>query len=237
MKKLVRAQLVAATLAVTAAPAMAQDVIPYVEGFGGYSIGSMSQSGNIVSGTGFGGDFGSSVAYGGGIGLKMPIDNGVSIRTDVTGSFFPSLGGSNHTGTLSDGDTVNAKVKLTGTTYLATVYADVDVGLPVVPFVGFGLGGAHKKISTVVFSGPAGNFATVNGNDHEDLAWSGTVGATYTVIPHVEVDFAYRYTEAGKANSGTNFTDTTNGVASTLNAPISSHLELHQFVATLRYLF
>jgi opacity protein-like surface antigen len=238
MNKHVRAPLFAALLAVSAAPAMADDIIPYVEGFAGYGIGAMSKTGDIVSGSGFGGDFGNSGVYGGGIGLKMPIDNtGVSIRIDLTGSVLPNLGGSNHTGMLDDGSTVNAKVKLNTVTYLATVYADVDVGLPVVPYVGFGLGGAEKRIGTVVYSGPAGAFASVNGTNHTDLAWSGTVGATYAVIPHLELDLSYRYTYAGKAESGTNFTDLSNGVTQTLDSNISSHVQLHQFVAAIRYLF
>jgi opacity protein-like surface antigen len=234
----VRAPLFAAILAVSAAPAMADDIIPYVEGFAGYGIGGISKTGDIVSGSGFGGDFGGSGVYGGGVGLKMPIDNsGVSIRIDLTGSALPNLGGSNHTGTLDDGSTVNAKVKLNAITYLATVYADVDVGLPVVPFVGVGLGGAEKRIGTVVYSGPAGAFATVNGINHTDVAWTGTVGATYSVMPHLDLDFSYRYTYAGKAESGTTFTDLTNGVTQTLDTNISSHVQLHQFVAAIRYLF
>ncbi len=168
----------------------------------------------------------------------MPIDKtGVAIRFDLTGSAFPNLGGSNHTGTLDDGSTINAKVKLNAITYIATIYADVDVGLPVVPFVGFGLGGAEKRIGTVVFNGPAGSFATVNGSNHTDVAWSGTVGATYSVIPHFDLDLSYRYTYAGKAESGTTFTDLSNGVTSSLDSQISSHVQLHQFLATIRYLF
>jgi len=237
MNKYVRAQIAAAVLAVTAAPAMAADIIPYVEGFGGYSIGSRSGGGgDIVNGNGFGGDFGTSSNFGGGIGIKIPVDN-VAFRFDITGNFNPSLGGDNHGGTLGDGTPVAAKVKLSDTAYLASAYIDVDVGLPVVPFVGFGIGGSHKKIGTVVFSQPGGAFATVGGNDREGVAWSGTVGATYTVIPHVEVDLAYRYIDAGQVNSGSAFTDLTNGSVQQLNSQISSNLQIHQFGATLRYLF
>ena len=238
MNKHVRAPLFAAILAVSAAPAMSQEIIPYVEGFGGYALGDMTKSGDLVAGTGFGGsDFGSSPTYGGGIGFKAPIDNGVAIRFDITGSFFPSLGGNNHTGTLPDGTPISAKVKLSGADYLATVYADIDVGLPVVPYVGVGIGGVHKKISTVVFSGPTGAFATVNGNDHEGIAFSMTAGASYKVMEHLEVDLSYRYTEAGKTNSGTTFTDLTNGTTQTLDSAIGSNLQLHQFLAGIRYLF
>lgn len=237
MKKYVRARMAAIVLASAAAPAMAADVIPYVEGFGGYSLGTRSGGdGDIVNGTGFGGDFGSSSNFGGGVGIKIPVDT-VAFRFDLTGNFNPSLGGDNHGGTLSDGTAIGAKVKVNAVAYLATAYIDMDVGLPVRPFVGFGLGGVHKKTGTVVFSNPAGDFATVSGNDHEGVAWTGTVGATYTVIPHVEIDVDYRYIEAGHVNSGTAFTDLTNGTVQQLNAPISSNLQIHQFGATLRYLF
>jgi opacity protein-like surface antigen len=238
MNKYVRAQIAAVLLA-AAAPAMAGDVIPYVEGFGGYTLGGRSGGdGDIVNGTGFGGDFGSSSNFGGGVGLKMPVDNSpIAFRVDFTGNFNPSLGGDNHGGTLSDGTPVDAKVKVAATAYLATAYIDADVGLPVVPFIGFGFGGVHKKVGTVVFSSPLGPFATVNGNDHEGMAWTATVGATYTVIPNVEIDLDYRYIEAGHVNSGTTFTDTTNGTVQGLNSQISSLLQIHQFGATLRYLF
>ena len=238
MKKYVRAQIAAAILAAaTTAPAMATDIIPYVEGFGGYSIGTRSGGdGDIVNGTGFGGDFGTSSNFGGGIGIKIPVDN-VAFRFDLTGNWNPSLGGDNHGGTLSDGTPVTAKVKLNTVAYLATAYIDMDVGLPVVPFVGFGVGGSHKKIGNVVFSQPGGAFATVSGNDREGVAWTGTVGATYTVIPHVEIDLDYRYIDAGHVQSGTAFTDLTNGTVQQLNAPISSTVQIHQFGATIRYLF
>jgi opacity protein-like surface antigen len=237
MNKYVRAQLAALVLAGAAAPSMAADVIPYVEGFGGYSIATQSNGdGDIVNGTGFGGDFGTSGFFGGGVGVKIPVDN-IAFRFDLTGNWNPSLGGDNHGGTLSDGTPVNAKVKLADTAYLATAYIDMDVGLPVVPFVGFGLGGSHKKVGTVVFSSPQGAFATVNGNDREGVAWTATVGATYTVIPHVEVDLAYRYIDAGQANSGSKFTDLTNGTVQGLGSQINSNVQIHQFGATLRYLF
>src|SRR5579859_2670046 len=199
MKKYVRAQIAAAILVSAAAPALADDIHPYVEGFGGYALGTRSGDGDVVNGTGFGGDFGTSSTYGGGIGVKIPVDNtGFSFRFDVTGSGNPSLGGDNHTGTLDDGSTASAKVKLSAATYLATGYIDMNVGLPVTPFVGFGLGGAHARVGTLVYSGSAGTFASVNGNSHSNFAWSGTVGATYAVMPEIEIDLAYRYVDAGK---------------------------------------
>ena len=239
MKKYVRARIAAVFLASAAAPAMAADVIPYVEGFGGYSLGTRSGGdGDIVNGTGFGGDFGSSAAYGGGVGIKLPIDNSpIAFRLDFTGNFNPSLGGDNHSGSLDDGTPINGKVKLSANGYLATGYIDFDAGLPVTPFIGFGLGGMHKKIGNIVYSNPQGAFATVNGNDREGVAWTGTVGATYSVIPHVDVDFAYRYIDAGKVNSGSTFTDLTNGSTQQLNTQISSRLQIHQFTAAIRYLF
>lgn len=238
MNKYVRAQIAAVILAGAAAPAMAQDVIPYVQAYGGYSLGGRSGGdGDIVNGTGFGGDFGSGASFGAGVGIKIPVEGGVAFRFDVSGFGNPDLGGSNHGGTLPDGTPVSAKVKLNAATYLVNAYIDMDVGLPVVPFVGFGIGDAHKRIATVVFSNPNGAFATVNGNDHEGIAWSGTVGGTYTVIPHVEVDLSYRYIYAGRVNSGTTFTDLTNGASQGLNDPISANLQIHQFGATLRYLF
>lgn len=238
MKKYVRARVTAAILASLAAPAMAEDVSVYVEGFGGYALGTQSGSGDIVSGTGFGGDFGSSVTYGGGIGVKIPVDNtGFAFRFDVTGSGTPSLGGSNHTGTLDDGTVVNAKVKTSVTDILATAYIDMNVGLPVTPYVGFGLGSTNNKIGTVVYNNANGAFATVDGAKTQALAWTGTVGASYSVIPNFDIDLGYRYVGAGKVKSGANFTDLTNGTTQSLDQPISSRIQLHQFVATLRYLF
>lgn len=238
MKTYLRAQIAAAILISAAAPAMAEDVHPYVEAFGGYAFGTRSGDGDIANGTGFGGDFGSSATYGGGIGIKIPVDQtGFSFRFDITGSGNPSLGGDNHTGTLDDGTPVSAKVKLSTATYLATAYIDMDVGLPVKPFVGFGLGGAHSRVGTLIYSNPVGAFATVNGNNHSDFAWSGTAGATYAVMPDLELDLAYRYIDAGKITSGGNFIDLTNGTTQSLDAEISSRLQIHQFTAAVRYLF
>jgi opacity protein-like surface antigen len=238
MKKYVRAQIAAAILAVTAAPSMAADVQGYVEGFGGYAIGSRGGTGDIASGTGFGGDFGNSVTYGGGLGVKIPVDDtGFSFRFDLTGSNSPDLGGNNHTGTLDDGTTVSAKAKVKAATYLATAYIDMNLGLPVTPYVGFGVGGAAKKLNTLTFSGPAGAFATINGSGHSDFAWTGTVGATYMVMPHFEVDLGYRYVDAGRVVSGVTFTDLSNGSTQTLDSVISSRLQIHQVTAALRYLF
>lgn len=239
MKKHLRAQLAAAILTASlAVPALADEIQPYVEGFGGYAIGTRSGDGDIVSGTGFGGDFGSSAVYGGGIGIKVPYkDTGFAFRFDLTGSDNPSLGGSNHTGTLDDGTPVSAKVKIKAATYLATAYMDMNVGLPVVPYVGFGLGGAHKSLTTLTYSGPSGAFATVDGNHHEDLAWSGTVGASYPVTENLQIDFAYRYVDAGKVVSGLKFTDLTNGTTQTLDNEIASRLQIHQFTAAVRFLF
>jgi opacity protein-like surface antigen len=109
--------------------------------------------------------------------------------------------------------------------------------LPVKPFVGFGVGGAHTRVGTVTFTGPAGAFATVNGNNHSDFAWTGTVGATYSVMPELEIDLAYRYIDAGKVESGGTFTDLSNNTTQSLNAEITSRLQIHQFTAAVRYLF
>jgi len=227
--------------ALLAAPALADDMTPsvYVQATGGYAIGSISNASNIVTGNGFGGDFGNSATYGGGVGLKFPKIGILTVRTDLTGSFDPSLGGSNHTGSLPDGTSVSAKVKLQASTYLANIYGDLDVGSPFMPFVGMGIGGAHKRVSTIIFSNPAGSFASVNGNTHEGFVWSATVGGNYNVTENIALELAYRYTEAGRVNSGSNFTDLTQSPAVTqgLNQQISSDLNLHQFTATVRYLF
>jgi len=238
MKKHVRARIAAVILAALAAPSMADEIQPYVEGFAGYGIGSRSGTGDIVSGTGFGGDFGTSGVYGGGLGIKVPYrDTGFAFRFDLTGSANPNLGGSNHTGTLPDGTPVGAKVKIGSDTYLATAYIDLNVGLPVTPFVGFGVGGAHNRLGVVTYSNPAGAFAAISRENKSNFAWSGTVGATYTVIPEVQVDFAYRYIDAGQVISGSSFTDLTNGTTQTLDSPVSSRLQIHQFTAAFRYLF
>jgi opacity protein-like surface antigen len=217
MKKYVRAQIAAAILAAAAAPALADDVSVYVEGFGGYALGTQSGSG---------------------LGIKLPIENtGFAFRFDITGSGTPSLGGSNHTGTLDDGSVVNAKVKTSVTDILGTAYIDMNFGLPVTPYVGFGLGSTHNKIGTVVYNNANGSFAAVNGANTQALAWSGTIGASYAVMANFDIDLGYRYTGSGAVRSGTNFTDLTNGTTQTLDSPIASRLQLHQFLGTLRYFF
>ena len=226
---------------VLAAPAVA-DEFPtlYMQGTAGYTVTSMGTPGNIVTGTGFGGDFGNGGSYGGGVGLKFPAIGPMNVRVDITGSVSPDLGGSNHGGTLPDGTPVAAKVKLQTDTYLANVYADLGVpGWPVTPFIGVGFGGAHNRVGSIVYSNPAGAFGLVSGGDKSSLAWSATVGAGMEVLPHVAFELAYRYIDAGKVVSGSNFTDLTQSPAVTqgLSQQISSYVYLHQFNATVRYLF
>ena len=246
MKTITLAQSAALALAFTAiaAPAAAEsaagDVTPYIQASTGYAFGDAGGGGNILSGTGFGGDFGNSGSYGGGIGLKLPGTIGpASFRVDLTGSFNPSLGGSGHGGTLANGTPITATVKLADTVYLANLYADFNLGLPVTPFIGIGVGGAHKKVGNIVYSNPMGNIALVTGNDHEGVAWSATTGASYSLTANLAVELAYRFTECGKVNAGTNFVDLTQtpSVVQGLNQQISSRLELHQLNATLRYSF
>jgi hypothetical protein len=85
-----------------ATPARADELLGYVRADFGYAMGVAGSNGTIVTGPGFGNDFGDSVSYGGGVGAKLPGNLGpVSLRFDLTGAFSPSLGGGAHTGSCA----------------------------------------------------------------------------------------------------------------------------------------
>lgn len=226
----------AASLGAGSAFAQVLDLDPYVRIDAGYAF-TANASGNIApQGNGYGNDFGSGFAGGGGIGVKFGHLGPVSFRVDFTGFATSSLGGT-HTGTLSDGTAISTKAKLNNITELATVYVDVATPMPITPFVGFGFGSAQNRVGALTFTNSAGAFGTINPNRNSDTAWSFTAGASYPVMPHIEIEIAYRYTSAGTVRSGTTITDLTTNppVSGTLDGPLASRLNLQQIGASLRF--
>jgi opacity protein-like surface antigen len=225
----------------TAAASSAAEVTPYVRLDLGYAIGEVSgSSGDLGTGAGFGNDFGSSVTFGGGAGVKFSGGSGpLSFRFDLTADASPSLGGGNHSATLADGTPISAGVKISNQIYLANLYADFDIGGPLVPFVGVGAGGTYSQLKAMTFSNPAGNFAVVDGRNSSGAAVAAMVGAGYDLPDNFTLEAAYHYIYAGVVKSGAHITDITQNPPAVflLDRPIASSLTLHELVVTLRYAF
>jgi opacity protein-like surface antigen len=211
--------------------------VPYLRLDAGYAF-SDKAGGNIVTGSGFGNDFGKGFVGGGGLGVKLAKSGAISIRFDVTGSTTPSLS-SNHTGSLADGTVVAANVKTDNTTILGNLYADIDTGWAITPFIGVGVGSAHNKVKTLTFTNPAGAFAQILGSSTTSTAWTVTAGGSYTILPNFIIDLGYRYTDAGLVNTSTSFTDLTLHIPKnyTLDNPISSKLNFNQVYLSARISF
>jgi opacity protein-like surface antigen len=218
----------------------ADTLVPYVRADVAWGAGSAGGGGTIVDGPGFGNNFGTSVGFGGGFGVKLPFTVGpASFRLDGSFSESPSLGGGNHSGSLSDGTPISAPVKVIDKLFLATAYADLDMGWIVTPYVGIGAGGAQNIVKPIVFSNPYGSFAVVDRNSHTAEAWTATVGASYPFYPGFNLDVGYRYVRAGNVRSGGNISDITTSPpsAQALSQPIESSLSLNQVTVSVRYTF
>jgi opacity protein-like surface antigen len=236
----------ALALSLSAAPAFADaaadntpkfQFVPYLRLDAGYAF-SDKAGGNLVTGSGFGNDFGKGFAGGGGIGVKLAKSGALAIRFDVTGSATPSLS-STHTGSLADGTAIAANVKTDNTTILGNLYADIDTGWAITPFIGVGVGSARNKVKTVTFTNPAGAFAQILGSSTTSTAWSVTAGGSYPVLPNLIIDLGYRYTDAGTISTSTSFTDLTLRTPKnyTLDNPISSKLKFNQVYLSARISF
>jgi len=211
--------------------------VPYVRLDAGYAF-SDKAGGNIVTGSGFGNDFGKGFAGGGGIGVKLAKSGALTVRFDVTGATTPSLS-STHTGSLTDGTAIAARVKADNTTILGNLYADIDTGWAITPFIGVAVASAHNKVKTLTFTNAAGAFGQVLGSSTTATAWSVTAGGSYPVTTNLIIDLGYRYTDAGSISTGTSFTDLTlrSPKTYTLDNPIASKLKFNQVYLSARISF
>ena len=110
---------------------------------------------------------------------------------------------------------------------MLNVYADIDLGIPVVPYIGFGIGGGLYKID--VRHKVAGDLEI----DDEDsvFVYNAMVGAKVPISEYVDFSLGYRYVATAGGN----------GTAAVINSnpaqEIDSEFDAHEVVAGLKFNF
>jgi OmpA-OmpF porin, OOP family len=104
---------------------------------------------------------------------------------------------------------------------MSNVFYDFDVGWPITPHLGFGIGAVELHDSSTQSPG----VGAITGGDDWELGYQGIGGIRYNISPSLAFDLDYRYL----ATTGANFK--ANGVS------YSSSYETHNVVASLSFLF
>ncbi len=177
----------------------------------------------------------SSASYQFGLGYK--IDNLITLELalqhasdfELEGPFFDN--GILQSGTNGLVDLQTTSVMLTGLLDMATV---LDIDWKVRPYIGLGMGFARNKLDTFTWSTSAVGY--IEGNTENNFAWKTTLGATYPITEHFVLDASYSYADYGDAESSLTATDV-NGVAVTLNSPLTFDVNTQEVLLAVRYLF
>ncbi len=185
-----RSALMIATFLAAPVAAMAQPVSGlYVGGGVGYTILTETKgkvtSGNIYSSNG-------TLKSDGGIGTVASIGYGYGngLRAEIEGNFLSQHTTLKSGGVAGGGDVVSYGGSLNG-------FYDFNIGSPIVPFVGLGVGYQLTKLNSFSLY-PAGNAATplnVSNNEKGGVAGNAFVGAAYNVpgAPGLAVTAEYRF--------------------------------------------
>jgi opacity protein-like surface antigen len=222
------------------APATAEAQIAPMAGYylradAGASI-SAGASGDILSGSGFGQDFGTSAIIGGGIGYAMPVspDMPVRFRFDLTGSDRIDYD-ANHSASNSV-ITLTGKTSLNSAVFLGSVYADIPTGSAFTPYLGVGIGMAINDLDQVHYVANGVAAGTEGGSTQTNFAWSIGAGVAWQVTNALAIDGGYRYLDAGRVS--------TNGAvqipvsAITIHQPpVHSDLHAHELTIGVRWGF
>jgi OmpA-OmpF porin, OOP family len=169
-----------------------------------------------------------SVGYGLGNGLRFELqgayyDNG--IRRLKTGSAFGA--------TSAKGDEYKEGV------FLNVLY-DLPVGLPVVPYVGVGVGYVHNQFSNEGIKGP--DFFLRSTGQNNNVAAQGIVGLSfpvYDLVPGLSLTAEYRFMgePGGRSYSGQIFSPTDPGGVHSARQRFASDDFNHSFLLGVRYAF
>ena len=175
----------------------------YLRADAGASI-SAGTGGDILSGSGFGQDFGTSAIIGGGVGYALPVtpDMPVRFRFDVTGSdrvdYDSTHSASNSVVTLT------AKTSLNSAVFLGSAYVDLPTGSAWTPYIGFGLGAAINDLDRVHYNANGANAGSEGGTTQTNFAWSIGAGVAYQLTSAIAIDGGYRYLDAGRVSTDGN---------------------------------
>jgi opacity protein-like surface antigen len=186
----------------------------YIEGNVGPSILEDSD----ISGGGLSGEaeFDTGYVIGGAVGYRLAdgfrVEGSVSYReSDVDA-------------VTSGGVELNGAGDANLTAIMANAYYDFDLGIPVKPYLGVGIGVGIIEVN----SDDSANVLKVD-DDSAEFAWNIMLGAGYAVTEDVDLSFGYRYL----GTTDPEFDATLLGVNGTLDAEIT----VHEVLFGLRYNF
>jgi len=169
-----------------------------------------------ISGGGLSGevDFDTGFAVGGAVGYRL--SNGLRAEGNVS---YRETDVDEVTG---GGIALDGAGDVSLVTVMANIYYDFDLGSPVKPFIGGGIGVGIIDID----SDDSMNVLVVN-DDSVEFAWNIMVGAGYGLTESIDLSFGYRYL----GTTDPEFDATLFGISGTLDAEIT----VHEILFGLRY--
>lgn len=198
----------------------------YIEGRGGVTFlpddETSDETGFTVKeeyDTGY--NVGAAVGYAGPRGLRGDIE--VRYRHNDLDKFTiiedAGFGVANGLGDL-DGLDLEFDAQVSSLAAMANLYYDIDLGFPVTPFIGGGIGFANVDVEATVLG------ETFIDDDDTVFAYQGTAGLTYDINGSFMLSLAYQYFRTGDVK-----------VTSTDGEPGEGEYESHNVYLGLRYAF
>lgn len=209
--------LTAAACVYGAAPASAQGNTGfYLEGNLGYAFpDSVDASASGIDGEV---ELKDAFVFGGALGYRFPW-----VRLELNGSYRKF----DTDKVKAQGQSVSGNGDATAVVGLFNVYVDpdLDLGVPVHPYLGGGIGGAYVKLDT-------GDDAPLSVDDEAGaFAWNLAAGLSYDVTEHITLSAGYRYLRF----EGTDFSA---GVAGVDTGDVDvDDITSHEILIGLRYTF
>lgn len=118
--------------------------------------------------------------------------------------------------------------------FMANAYYDIDLGSPVRPYIGLGLGMGLVELNTNASSGGA-SFSV--DDSAATLLWNLMVGISYEVNDKIDVDFGYRYLGGIDASLNTAFADTSSKLPIASAGDTDVPIEANEIFLGMRYSF
>jgi opacity protein-like surface antigen len=186
----------------------------YLEGNVGYAFpDSVDASAGDINGEV---ELEDSFIFGGALGYRFPW-----ARVELNGSYRKF----DTEKVEAQGQSISGNGDATAAVGLFNLYLDPDLGVPVHPYLGGGIGGAYVALDT-------GDDAPLSIDDEAGaVAWNLAAGLSYDVIEHVTVSAGYRYLRL----EGTDFSASVAGI-DTGDVDVDD-VTSHEILIGLRYTF
>lgn len=193
--------------------------------------------------TDFHGDIGSAGMLGGFIGYHVTDTLGVSLNYDYRDQYNWEV--LSRKGTEL-GSTETYKADISIQTLLVNLVLNANGSWNgFTPYVNAGIGAAFNRLgnfNNASVSSPGSSHIPTNvfnytsaDNSTTSFAWDAGVGIDYALTNKTHLTLGYRFVDAGKLSSSSNFTETVSGRSSTITPFITNHVLLNEFVAGLRW--